>query len=400
MSERRAPAPAPALRAVVLAAGRGERLRPLTDQLPKPLLPVAGRSVLEHTLAELAAVGCREVAINLCHRGEDIARHLGNRWGGLTLTYSREATLLGTLGALGPLASFVAAASPLLVVNGDSLCPWPLRRLLREHAETGAAATLLLARHADPRRFGGGVAVAENGHILALRGAVPPAAGREQARRVFAGAHVLSAELVAQALATGLAERPYRAADFVADLYEPLLTGTLGAAATGRGGAQQEPAACAVSAPPPGPRAESAGSAPPAVLGSVTMGQRWHDLGTPERYLEGVLDWIQGNRLGRSAAATWIADGARVAPAARVEVAAVEARAEVAPNAYVGRAVLLAGARVGEGAQLTEVVAGPGVEIAPGARFSRCLLVAAPSADSPLPTGSTRHGALVVTPFR
>jgi NDP-sugar pyrophosphorylase family protein len=371
-------AAAPGLRAVVLAAGRGERLRPLTDRLPKPLLPVAGRSVLEHTLAELAGVGCREVAINLWHRGEDIRRHLGERWGGLTLTYSREPSLLGTLGAFGPLAGFVAAADPLLVINGDSLCPWPLRRLLREQAASGAAATLLLARHADPRRYGGGVAVDATGRILGLRGEVPAGRGVEAHRRVFAGAHVLSPALVAWALGRGLATRPFRAADFVGDLYEPLLAG--GWSASGSGGRE-------------------ATGAPRPELASVTMGQRWHDLGTPERYLEGVLDWVQGNRLGRVGAASWIAERTQVAPAARVEQAAIEAGVEVAPNAYVGRAVLLAGARVGEAAQLREVVVGPGAEIPPGARFDRCLVVAATTAEDPLPAGSRRTGTLVVTPF-
>ena len=97
------------LRALVLAAGRGKRLRPLTDSTPKPLLPVAGVPILGHTLAQLAAVGCEGVAINLHHLGEAIRRRFGGDFAGMPLTYSEEPQLLGTLGALHPLRDFLGA---------------------------------------------------------------------------------------------------------------------------------------------------------------------------------------------------------------------------------------------------------------------------------------------------
>ncbi|HSM15042.1 MAG TPA: sugar phosphate nucleotidyltransferase, partial [Thermoanaerobaculia bacterium] len=84
------------MRALVLAAGRGERLRPLTAELPKPLLPVAGRPLVEHTLERLRAAGVEAVAINLHHRGERIRSALGESWHGLPLCYSEEPRLLGT----------------------------------------------------------------------------------------------------------------------------------------------------------------------------------------------------------------------------------------------------------------------------------------------------------------
>ena len=67
----------PRLRALVLAAGQGTRLAPLTAFVPKPLLPVIGRPLVEHTLERLAAAGCEAVALNLHHLGEQIRRHLG-----------------------------------------------------------------------------------------------------------------------------------------------------------------------------------------------------------------------------------------------------------------------------------------------------------------------------------
>src|ERR1700724_662896 len=90
------------------------------------------------------------------------------RSAGLPLTWSEEPLLLGTLGALGPLAGFFAGADLALVVNGDSLCRWPLAELLARHLATGAPATLLLAARADPADFGGGVGVDSAGKLLWL----------------------------------------------------------------------------------------------------------------------------------------------------------------------------------------------------------------------------------------
>ncbi|MBV8203217.1 MAG: nucleotidyltransferase family protein, partial [Acidobacteria bacterium] len=133
------------VRALVLAAGLGTRLRPLTGDMPKPLLPVLGQPILGYTLRRLAAAGCEAAAVNLHHRGEQIRRALGDDFAGLPLTWSEESHLLGTLGALQPLAGFFAAADLVLIVNGDSLCRWPLAELVRRHRENGAPATLLLA---------------------------------------------------------------------------------------------------------------------------------------------------------------------------------------------------------------------------------------------------------------
>src|SRR6187402_2776161 len=121
--------PRPRLRALVLAAGRGERLRPLTATLPKPLLPVAGRPLLAWTLERLRAAGCEAVAINLHHLGGQIREQFGDRFRGLPLVWSEETELLGTAGALPPLREFLSAADRVLVVNGDSLCRWPLETL-------------------------------------------------------------------------------------------------------------------------------------------------------------------------------------------------------------------------------------------------------------------------------
>jgi len=119
----------PRVRALVLAAGRGERLRPLTEELAKPLLPVAGRPLAAWTLERLRRAGVDAAALNLHHRGERIRAAFGESFRGLPLVYSEEPELLGTGGALPPLRDFFAAADVALLVNGDSLCRWPLERL-------------------------------------------------------------------------------------------------------------------------------------------------------------------------------------------------------------------------------------------------------------------------------
>ncbi|CAG0986171.1 N-acetyl-alpha-D-muramate 1-phosphate uridylyltransferase [Burkholderiales bacterium] len=93
---------------MLLAAGRGERMRPLTDRCPKALLPLAGRPLIDRHLEKLAAAGVKEVVINVAHLGEQIIAHCGSgeRWG-LSIAYSREAAALETAGG-------IAYALPLL----------------------------------------------------------------------------------------------------------------------------------------------------------------------------------------------------------------------------------------------------------------------------------------------
>ncbi len=111
---------------MILAAGRGERMRPLTDHTPKPLLPVGGRPLIEHWLLRLRAAGYRDLVINLHHLGGQIAARLGDgaRFG-LRIRYSREAVLLDTAGGIRHALPLLGDA-PFLVVNGDVWCDHPL----------------------------------------------------------------------------------------------------------------------------------------------------------------------------------------------------------------------------------------------------------------------------------
>ena len=114
------------MRAMILAAGRGERLRPLTDTTPKPLLNAGGRPLIEHHLEKLASAGFREVVINLAHQGDMIRDTLGDgsRWG-LNIRYSPEPPgALDTGGGIQQ-ALPLLGDSPFAIINGDIFTRYP-----------------------------------------------------------------------------------------------------------------------------------------------------------------------------------------------------------------------------------------------------------------------------------
>ena len=146
-------------RALVLAAGEGTRLRPLTLNLPKAMVPVAGRPLLAHILAWLARYGIRDVAINLHHCPDVITDFFGDGSAcGVRITYSYEERLLGTAGAARRLQHFLRDG-PFVVAYGDVLTDLDLTALLAFHrarvaATPGAAATLALYRVPNPTEVG------------------------------------------------------------------------------------------------------------------------------------------------------------------------------------------------------------------------------------------------------
>ncbi|HSK28639.1 MAG TPA: NDP-sugar synthase [Candidatus Limnocylindria bacterium] len=132
------------MKAMVLAAGQGTRLRPLTDHQPKALVPVAGRPMIEYALLLLRHYGIREVIINLHHLGEHIERHLGDGSNlGLEIRYSTEQELLDTGGGLFKARPFLQRET-FLVINTDTLIDLNLAAVIEFHRNTGATATLVL----------------------------------------------------------------------------------------------------------------------------------------------------------------------------------------------------------------------------------------------------------------
>ena len=139
---------------MILAAGLGTRLRPLTDRAPKPLLPIAGRPLLHYTLAWIASAGIRQVMINLHHMGEMIRDAIGDGHGlGLEVSYSEEPDILGTGGGLKRVERFFADG-PFLVVNADILTTVDPRAVIAAHAARRGLATLVVREDPEVATYG------------------------------------------------------------------------------------------------------------------------------------------------------------------------------------------------------------------------------------------------------
>lgn len=141
------------MRAVILAAGEGRRLRPLTEHAPKPMLAVAGKPLLERNVSLLARYGFTDIVINTHYRARSIEDHFGDGSAfGVRVRYSREAELLGTAGALNPLRDLLTGT--FLVLYGDILTNCNLRGLLEVHRTKSATITLAVFRRENATAAG------------------------------------------------------------------------------------------------------------------------------------------------------------------------------------------------------------------------------------------------------
>jgi dTDP-glucose pyrophosphorylase len=146
-------APAMANTVVLMAGGLGTRLRPLTEQCPKPLLPVNGRPMLEHIIRRAKAEGFRRFCVAVHYLGHMIEEHFGDGSSlGVEVMYLRENTPLGTAGALSLLPE--AQAAPIVVMNGDVITDVRLADLLEFHGRHRAAATMAVRVHEWQNPFG------------------------------------------------------------------------------------------------------------------------------------------------------------------------------------------------------------------------------------------------------
>jgi dTDP-glucose pyrophosphorylase/CBS domain-containing protein len=133
------------LRAVVMAGGYGTRLRPLTEEMPKPMLPVGGRPLLELIIEQLRAAGIRRVIVTTHYKPEVITNHFGNgRRFGVEIDYVEEEQPLGTAGSISLLG---LPEEPLLVINGDILTRVNFRAMLDFHREQRADMTVAVRQH-------------------------------------------------------------------------------------------------------------------------------------------------------------------------------------------------------------------------------------------------------------
>jgi len=156
------------VKALVLAAGRGERLRPLTDNSPKPLLEAGGRPLIHYALLLLRRAGVTEVAINLHHLGDRLRSTLGDGSAlDMSITYSPEPVLLGTGGPLPGLREYFAG-EPFIVMNSDTIIDLDLTRVIEFHRNQRALATFVLRKLVKPDVYSE-LEVDADGRLIAMR---------------------------------------------------------------------------------------------------------------------------------------------------------------------------------------------------------------------------------------
>ena len=145
------------MKAMILAAGLGTRLRPLTDDRPKALVEVGGRTLLEITLARLREFGVREVIVNVHHFADMVLDYLkANQNFGMHIEVSREEVLLDTGGGLKKAANFflrdpASSGEPFILHNVDVISDIDLRRMIESHLESRALATLAVQERSSSR---------------------------------------------------------------------------------------------------------------------------------------------------------------------------------------------------------------------------------------------------------
>jgi mannose-1-phosphate guanylyltransferase len=300
---------------MILAAGLGTRMRPLTRLRAKPALPVLDRPLLHWTLDALAAAGVREVAINTHHLPATVREAVGSgrRWG-MRVTWSHEPRILGTGGGPRRLRRFFGD-EPALLVNGDVFFQFDLAPLVARQRRTGARVALGLIPNPDPARYSA-VTRDRAGRIRAIAGRREPFAGRAW---LFTGIHLVDPAL--------LERLPPGASDSVRDLYLPML-------------------------------------AEGARIEGVPLRGAWYDLGAPPLYLASQLAMIRKRVPGR-ARGCHFGPGGTVARGARVAGSVVGRGVVIEEGALVEDSVLWEGSRVGAGSVVRRsIVAGARVPTA------------------------------------
>lgn len=176
-------------KAMVLAAGFGKRLRPLTVGCAKPALPLMGRPLIEYIFRRLARAGVREAVVNLHHQVETVTPSLESAPKELTIHRSIETELLGTAGGLKKVECHFASEDAFLLLNADTLVDFDVDAMMRVHRDSGALATLLLRPKPSGSLYSS-VSVAADGAINSI------ATGDSDGEWMFAGVWILSPKIL------------------------------------------------------------------------------------------------------------------------------------------------------------------------------------------------------------
>lgn len=182
------------MKAVVMAGGEGSRLRPLTINRPKPMVPIANRRVMGHILELLRRHNFSEVVATLQYRADDIQNYFGDgSQFGIPINYSVEPHPLGTAGSVKYAEKYLARDEPFLVISGDALTDFNLTEIVAFHKRVGAAVTITLYRVPNPLEYG--VIIVDNeGRIV--RFLEKPSWGEVISDTVNTGIYVISPEIL------------------------------------------------------------------------------------------------------------------------------------------------------------------------------------------------------------
>jgi mannose-1-phosphate guanylyltransferase len=342
------------MRAILLCAGRGTRFRPVTERIPKPLVPFLNVPLASAHLRGLHEAGVGEVAVNLHHLADQVESHLREPAPGLPqLTFFHEPQILGTAGALRNAAEFLAA-DDFLVVNSDAALAADYRGLMAAHRASGRAATLLVVENREPERYTPLQAEGDRIEAFGIRGPDP---------LLYTGVCVLAPRL--------LERIPAGERSLVADLWQPLLD------------AGEE-------------------------IGFVRHGGPFADLGRASDFLGASLEALasggpfpaNAGAFDRMRRVLHLAD----LPADTEAIAAVIGDARIGRGASLRRSAVWSGCRVGDGARLDGCLLARG-RVPAGSDYRESLLWAdSPDGDvAALPLGdSTRdtHGFQPLSPRR
>jgi mannose-1-phosphate guanylyltransferase / phosphomannomutase len=331
------------MQAVIMAGGEGSRLRPLTSNMPKPMLPVANRPLMEHIITLLREHGITDIVATVQFLSSLIRNYFGDGSDlDVSLAYATEDVPMGTAGSV--LGARDLLSGSFLVVSGDALTDLDVREVVAFHREKGAAATLVLKRVPDPLEFGI-VMTKEDGRIE--RFLEKPTWGQVFSDAINTGIYVLEPEV----LDLMPVDEPY---DFSSQLFPMMLDKGL------------------------------------PLYGHSTSAY-WTDVGNTDAFMQANQDVLAGKVNTEPggfelAPSVWVGEDVEIDPSARLEGpvligdnARIGAGAEVRPGAILGdnviveneativRGVMMDGAHLGANARISSAIVGRGASVGRGA---------------------------------
>ena len=323
------------MKAILLLGGFGTRLRPLTNDTPKQMLPVCGRPMIEWVCEHLWRHGIDEIVLSLGYRAEVFtAAYPRGRIERLAYRVAVEPDPRGTAGAVRFAAEASGVTGTFLVLNGDVLTDLDVGALVRRHESLGAEATIAVQPVADPTPYGL-VDVDSAGWVQSFSEKPEPAlatpvTAASERPTISAGTYVLSAAVLDRI-------EPDRPVSIEREVFPQIVADKM--------------------------------------LAAMESDSYWLDTGTPQQYLAANLDVLEGRRGAAEVAENVVTASSGIDPGAQIRTSVVGHGCEIGPGAVVQRSVVGDDCRIGSGAIVIDSVLGRGVNVGAGAALSEFSVV-------------------------